>query len=188
MTWLVVGLGNPGPTYATTRHNVGCFVSDELSRRMGSSFAVHKATRAEIVSGRLADERTILGRSRGYMNVSGGPVSAIMKYFSVDLEHLIVIHDELDLPVGSLRLKVGGGDNGHNGLRSIRQSLGTGDFHRVRIGVGRPMGRQAVHDFVLKPFAAAERTEIEIVTQDAADAVESLIRHGLSRTQSDFNS
>lgn len=188
MTWLVVGLGNPGPRYATTRHNVGWFVSDELAHRMGGSFAAHRATRTETVEGRLASERVVLGRSRSFMNESGGPVSALMSYFSVEPERLLVIHDELDLPVGSLRVKTGGGDNGHNGLKSIRQSLGTGDFHRVRIGIDRPLGRQPVHDFVLKPFTSAEQTEIDIVVQEAADAVESFLTHGLERTQSQFNS
>ncbi|NLC98398.1 MAG: aminoacyl-tRNA hydrolase [Actinomycetales bacterium] len=187
MTWLIVGLGNPGPTYAATRHNVGYFVTDELSTRVGGSFALHKPSRAEVVSGRLVQEPVVLGRSRGYMNESGGPVAAIMKYFSVTPDKLIVIHDELDIPVGALRIKTGGGDNGHNGLKSIRQALGTGDFHRVRVGIGRPLGRQSVHDFVLKPFTKDERTEIDIVVQEAADAVESLIAHGLEKTQSTFN-
>ncbi|TXJ04375.1 MAG: aminoacyl-tRNA hydrolase [Aeromicrobium sp.] len=187
MTWLIVGLGNPGPAYAATRHNVGYFVTDELSTRVGGSFALHKATKAEAVSGRLVREPVVLGRSRGYMNESGGPVAALMKYYSVQPENLIVIHDELDIPVGSLRLKMGGGDNGHNGLKSIRQAIGTGDFYRVRVGIGRPPGRQEVHDFVLKPFTKNERTEIDIIVQEAADAIESLIEHGLERTQGSFN-
>mgnify|MGYP003435990318 CR=1 FL=1 len=187
MTWLIVGLGNPGSTYAATRHNVGYFVTNELSTRVGGSFALNKPTRAETVSGRLAQDKVVLGRSRGYMNESGGPVSAIMKYFSVEPENLIVVHDELDIPVGALRIKHGGGDNGHNGLKSIRQSLGTGDFYRVRVGIGRPPGRQSVHDFVLKPFTKDERTEIDLVVHDAADAVESLISQGLERTQGAFN-
>ncbi len=187
MTWLILGLGNPGSRYAATRHNVGYFVTDELSTRVGGSFALHKPSRAETVSGRLAGTRVVLGRSRGFMNESGGPTTALMKYFSVEPENLIVVHDELDIPVGALRVKSGGGDNGHNGLRSIRQSLGTGDFYRIRIGIGRPFGQQPVHDFVLKPFTKDERTEIDIVVQEAADAVESLIQHGLAPTQSAFN-
>lgn len=188
MTWLVVGLGNPGPTYAATRHNVGWFVTDELAHRTGSKFSQHKATRTELIQGRLADQPVVLGRSRGYMNESGGPVGALMKYFAVELDRLIVIHDELDLPVGALRAKRGGGDNGHNGLKSIRQVLGTGDFYRIRVGIDRPQGRQPVHDFVLKPFSKAERTEIDIVVQEAADAVETLITDGLEKTQNLFNS
>ncbi|MBA4608121.1 MULTISPECIES: aminoacyl-tRNA hydrolase [Aeromicrobium] len=188
MTWLVIGLGNPGPSYAATRHNVGYHVTDELAARMGGRFSSLKAARADIVSGLLAGERTVLGRSRAYMNESGGAVSSLMKYYDVTPERLIVIHDELDLPLGSLRCKSGGGDNGHNGLKSIRQSIGTGDFLRVRFGIGRPPGQQPVHDFVLKPFAKTERTEADIVTQEAADAVESLISVGLEKTQSAFNS
>lgn len=188
MTWLVIGLGNPGPSYAATRHNVGYHVTDELAARMGGRFSSLKAARADIVSGLLASERTVLGRSRSYMNESGGAVSTLMKYYDVTPDRLIVIHDELDLPLGSLRCKLGGGDNGHNGLKSIRQSIGTGDFLRVRFGIGRPPGQQPVHDFVLKPFAKVERTEADIVTQEAADAVESLISVGLEKTQSAFNS
>lgn len=188
MTWLVVGLGNPGSTYAATRHNVGYHVTDELAARLGGRFSALKAARADVVSGLLVGQRTVLGRSRSYMNDSGGPVSALVKYYDVEPDHLIVVHDELDLPLGSLRCKLGGGDNGHNGLKSIRQSLGTGDFLRVRFGIGRPPGQQTVHDFVLKPFAKAERVEADIVTQEAADAVESLIEVGLVATQSAFNS
>ena len=188
MTWLVVGLGTPGPTYAATRHNVGYLVTDVLAARMGGRFTKHKPSGvAEVVEGRLAGERTVLGRSRGYMNESGGPVSALLKYYDVDPEQLVVIHDELDIDFGALRLKLGGGDNGHNGLKSIRQSIGTGDFHRVRMGIGRPPGRQSVHDFVLKPFSATERKELDVNVEEAADAVESLIQQGLSATQSAFN-
>lgn len=188
MTWLVVGLGNPGPSYAATRHNVGYHVTDELAARMGGRFSSLKAARADVVSGLLSGQRAVLGRSRSYMNESGGAVSALLKYYDVTPDQLIVIHDELDLPLGSLRCKLGGGDNGHNGLKSIRQSIGTGDFLRVRFGIGRPPGQQTVHDFVLKPFAKTERTEADIVTQEAADAVESLISVGLQQTQSAFNS
>ncbi|MCL3837525.1 aminoacyl-tRNA hydrolase [Aeromicrobium duanguangcaii] len=188
MTWLVVGLGNPGSSYAATRHNVGYHVTDELAARMGGRFSSLKAARADVVSGLLSGQRAVLGRSRSYMNESGGAVSALLKYYDVAPDQLIVIHDELDLPLGSLRCKLGGGDNGHNGLKSIRQSIGTGDFLRVRFGIGRPPGQQTVHDFVLKPFAKTERTEADIVTQEAADAVESLISVGLQQTQSAFNS
>lgn len=188
MTWLVVGLGNPGPTYAATRHNVGYRVTDELAARMGGRFSSLKAARSDVVSGLLAGQRTVLGRARSYMNESGGPVAALVKYYDVPVDRLIVIHDELDLPLGSLRCKRGGGDNGHNGLKSIRQALGTGDFLRVRFGIGRPPGRQPVHDFVLKPFTKAEQVEADIVVQEAADAVESLLSVGLEKTQSAFNS
>ncbi len=187
MTWLVVGLGNPGPTYAATRHNVGYMVADVLADRMGGRFKKHSAGNADVVEGRLAGERAVLGRPRSYMNESGGPVSSLVKYFDVAPERLVVVHDELDIDFGALRLKLGGGDNGHNGLKSIRQSLGTGDFHRVRVGIGRPPGRQTVHDFVLKPYASVERKELPVYLEEAADSVESLLTRGLTETQSAFN-
>lgn len=187
MTWLIVGLGNPGPTYAATRHNIGYFVADALAERVGGGFSALKGRRADVVEGRLAGERVVLGRARSYMNESGGPVAALMKYYDVDPEHLIVIHDELDIDFGALRLKFGGGDNGHNGLKSIRQSIGTGDYYRVRAGIGRPPGRQPVHDFVLKPFSTTERKDLGVHVEEAADAIESLMTRGLALTQSDFN-
>ena len=187
MSWLVVGLGNPGPTYASTRHNVGYLVADVLAARMGASWKSHKASHAEVIEGRLAGERVVLGRCRSYMNDSGGPVSAMAKFFDVEPDHLIAIHDELDIDFGALRIKFGGGDNGHNGLKSIRQSIGTGDFYRVRVGIGRPPGRQSVHDFVLKPYSSAERKDLPTYVEEAADAIESLITQGLEATQSAFN-
>ncbi|KRC66295.1 peptidyl-tRNA hydrolase [Aeromicrobium sp. Root236] len=187
MTWLVVGLGNPGPTYASTRHNVGYLVTDVLAARTGGSWKKHKSGRADVIEGRLAGERAILGRCRSYMNESGGPVSTLAKFYDVEPDHLVVIHDELDIDYGMLRVKVGGGDNGHNGLRSIRQSLGTGDFYRVRVGIGRPPGQQSVHDFVLKPYSSAERKDLPTYVEEAADAVESLMTQGLEATQSAFN-
>lgn len=185
-TWLVVGLGNPGSSYEGTRHNAGYFVVDELARRLGARFKAHKS-RADIVEGRIASQRAVLAKPRSYMNESGGPVAALRDYFSVAPDHLIVIHDELDIDFGTLRVKLGGGDNGHNGLKSIRASIGTGDFLRVRYGIGRPPGRQAPADFVLKPFSAAERKDVEWCTVRGADAVESLITDGLERTQNTYN-
>ncbi|EFQ83757.1 aminoacyl-tRNA hydrolase [Aeromicrobium marinum DSM 15272] len=187
MTWLIAGLGNPGPAYAATRHNVGYLVTDVLAERVGGRWKSHRASRAEVVEGRLAGERVVLGRSRSYMNESGGPVKAMATFFDVEPEHLVVVHDELDIDFGQLRLKLGGGDNGHNGLKSIRGSLGTGDFHRVRVGIGRPPGQQTVHDYVLKPWSAAERKELDLNVVEAADAVESLLTRGLEATQSAFN-
>lgn len=184
---MVVGLGNPGPTYASTRHNVGYMVADVLAARMGGTWKKHKSGRADVVEGRLVGERVVLGRARSYMNESGGPVSTLTKFYDVDADHVIAIHDELDIDFGMLRVKHGGGDNGHNGLKSIRQSLGTGDFHRVRVGIGRPPGRQDVHDFVLKPYSATERKDLPTYVEEAADAIESLITVGLSQTQSSFN-
>lgn len=187
MTWLVVGLGNPGPTYSSTRHNIGYMVADVLAARMSGSWKKHKSGRADVVEGRLAGERAVLGRSRTYMNESGGPVASLAKFYDVDADHLIVIHDELDIDFGALRIKRGGGDNGHNGLKSIRQSMATGDYYRIRVGIGRPPGRQEVHDFVLKPYSSTERKDLPTYIEEAADAIESLISVGLEKTQSSFN-
>ncbi len=191
--WLVVGLGNPGPDYAGTRHNVGYLVTDELARRMGSPFRAHKSGRAEVVEGRLTPPgqpgpRVVLARPRCYMNESGGAVKALASFYKVPVDRIVAIHDELDIPFGTLRVKLGGGDNGHNGLRSLRSSLGTGDFYRVRAGVGRPPGRQDPADFVLSNYSAAERKELVFQVDRAADAVESLLEVGLERTQGQFNS
>lgn len=191
--WLVVGLGNPGPDYAGTRHNVGYLVADELARRMGSGWRKHKSGRADVVEGRLSapgvpGPRVVLARPRCYMNESGGPVKALASFYKVAPEGIVAIHDELDLPFGKLRVKLGGGDNGHNGLKSMRSSLGTGHFCRVRAGIGRPPGRQAPADFVLSNYATAERKELPFQVDLAADAVESLIEVGLDLTQSRFNS
>jgi peptidyl-tRNA hydrolase, PTH1 family len=191
--WLVVGLGNPGPTYAGHRHNIGYLVTDELASRMGSGFRAHKSGRAEVVEGRLgtpgADSpRVVLARPRGYMNEVGGPVKALATFYKVAPERIVAIHDELDIPFDTMRVKLGGGDNGHNGLRSMRASLGTGDFHRVRVGIGRPPGRQDVADFVLSNYTSAERAVLPFQVDKAADAVESLIADGLEATQQRFNS
>lgn len=186
MTWLVVGLGNPGTTYASTRHNVGYLVTDVLAGRIGARFKAHVSKRADVIEGRLAGQRAILGRSRSYMNASGGAVSTLATYYSIEPTQVVVVHDEIDLDFGRLRVKFGGGDNGHNGLKSLRQSLGTGDFYRVRVGVGRP-SRGDVHDHVLKAFTATERKELPILVEEAADAVESLLARGLEATQQAFN-
>lgn len=191
--WLVVGLGNPGPSYAGTRHNIGYMVVDELARRMGSPFRAHKSGRADVVEGRLGAPgtdapRVVLAKSRGYMNESGGPVKALATFYKVAPDRIIAIHDELDIDFGTLRVKRGGGDNGHNGLKSMRSSLGSGDFFRVRSGIGRPPGRQDVADFVLSSYSSTERKTLDLEIDTAADAVEALIADGLERTQSRFNS
>ena len=187
--WLVVGLGNPGPSYVSTRHNVGYLVTDELARRIGGAFRTHKSGRALVVEGRLSPggARVVLGRARGYMNESGGPVAALSAFYKIPAERLVVVHDELDIPFEAIRVKLGGGDNGHNGLRSIRGSLGTGDFYRVRVGVGRPPGRQSPADFVLSSYSSAERKLLPLQVARAADAVETLLTDGLAATQSAFN-
>jgi PTH1 family peptidyl-tRNA hydrolase len=191
--WLVVGLGNPGPTYAGHRHNIGYLVTDELARRMGASFRSHKSGRADVVEGRLGTQggvpgpRVVLARARGYMNESGGSAKALAAFYKVPPERIVAIHDELDLPFDTMRVKLGGGDNGHNGLRSMRSSLGTGDFHRVRVGIGRPPGRQDVADFVLSNYSSTERKAVPFQVDTAADAVESLVSAGLAATQQRFN-
>jgi len=188
--WLVVGLGNPGPSYAGHRHNIGYLVAEELADRMGAPFRAHKSGRADVIEGRLSigGPRVVLARARSYMNESGGPVKALATFYKVEPDHVIAIHDELDIGFGTLRVKLGGGDNGHNGLRSLRNSLGTGDFYRVRVGIGRPPGRQDVADFVLSNYSASEKKELRFQLIEAADAVESLITDGLEKTQSRFNS
>jgi PTH1 family peptidyl-tRNA hydrolase len=191
--WLVVGLGNPGPSYAGHRHNVGYLVVDELADRMGSRFRAHKSGRAEVVEGRMAapgtdGPRVVLAKSRTYMNESGGAVKQLATFYKVPPERIVAVHDELDLPFDTMRVKLGGGDNGHNGVRSLRAALATGDFHRVRIGIGRPPGRQDVADFVLSDYSAKERKDLPLQVVTAADAVESLVSDGLERTQGRFNS
>jgi len=180
--WLVVGLGNPGPSYADHRHNVGAMVVDLLAGRVGARWRAHKS-RADVVEGRLGGSPVVLAKPRSYMNDSGGAVVSVRDYYDVPLERVVVVHDELDLPFETLRLKAGGGDNGHNGLRSLRRSLGSGEFLRLRVGIGRPPGRMDPADFVLKPFTAAERRELPLVLDRAGDAVELLVREGLAATQ-----
>lgn len=184
--WLVAGLGNPGPAYAGNRHNAGHLVADVLAARMGGRFKAHKG-RAEIVEGRLAGARAVVMKPRSYMNASGGPVASVRGFFPVPVERVVVVHDELDIPYGTLRLKLGGGDNGHNGLRSVTASLGTRDYLRVRFGIGRPPGRMDPADFVLRDFSPTERKELPAYVERAADAVESLISDGLAATQNAFH-
>lgn len=179
-------MGNPGPTYAGNRHNVGFMVADLLAGRMGGRFKAHRG-RADVIEGRLAGQRAVLAKPKCYMNDSGGPVVAIRGFFKVPVERLLVIHDELDIPYGSVRLKLGGGDNGHNGLRSVTKSLGTRDYQRVRFGIGRPPGRQDPADFVLKDFTAAERRELPFHLDRAVGAVETLLAEGLAVAQNAFH-
>ncbi|UHJ54053.1 aminoacyl-tRNA hydrolase [Mycolicibacterium fortuitum] len=180
---LVVGLGNPGPAYAKTRHNVGFMVADILAARIGSAFKVHKKSGAEVITGRLAGAPVVLAKLRCYMNESGRQVGPLAKFYSVPPGRIVVIHDELDIDFGRIRLKVGGGEGGHNGLRSVASALGSKDFQRVRIGVGRPPGRKDPAAFVLEAFTAAERTELPTICEQAADATELLIAQGLEPAQ-----
>jgi len=180
---LVVGLGNPGPQYATTRHNVGFMVADLLAARMGAAFKVHKKSGAEIVTGRLGHKPVVLAKPRTYMNESGRQVGPLAKFYSVSPADVIVVHDELDIDFGQIRLKLGGGEGGHNGLRSVANALGTKDFQRVRIGIGRPPGRKDPAAFVLENFSATERPEVPTLCELAADACELLIESGLEPAQ-----
>ncbi|MGW3244299.1 aminoacyl-tRNA hydrolase [Streptomyces sp. NPDC001070] len=183
--WLVAGLGNPGPEYAGNRHNIGFMVADLLADRIGGRFKAHK-TRSQVVEGRISGRRVVLAKPMTYMNLSGGPVTALRDFYKVPLGNIIAVHDELDIDYATLRLKKGGGDNGHNGLKSITKSLGP-DYLRVRCGIGRPPGRMQVADFVLKDFSSAERKELEWFVDRAADAVESLVCEGLERAQGTYN-
>ena len=184
---LVVGLGNPGPDYAATRHNIGFRVVDLLATRAGGGrFSKHRSN-ADVLEGRLAGRRVVLAKPRTYMNVSGGPVANLAKYFSVPVEDIVVVHDELDLGFGVIRLKRGGGEGGHNGLRSITSSIGTRDYLRVRFGIGRPPGRQDPADYVLKRFGGAEAKELDLAVDLAADAVEALLADGLEPAQNRFH-
>jgi len=191
--WLVVGLGNPGPAYAGNRHNIGQMVTSELARRGSASFSAHRARarvadlRLGVLPGGAPGPHVVLAEPLTYMNVSGGPVAGLLKYVDVPVERIIVVHDELDLPFASVRLKAGGGEGGHNGLRSISASLGSKDYVRVRVGVGRPPGRMDTADFVLKDFSTTEKREVPWLVDAAADAVEMIVQQGLQAAQLRFH-
>ena len=187
--WLIVGLGNPGPEYEKTRHNIGQMVLDELAKEVGGSFKKHSKASAVVVEGRLGfgGPKAVLMKSLGYMNTSGGPVSAIAKFYGIDPDHIIVVHDELDIPFDTIKLKIGGGDGGHNGLRDITKALGTKDYYRVRTGIGRPPGRMDTADFVLKPFSSTEAKDLPFLISNAADATMMLVKEGLLATQQRYH-
>ena len=193
-TWLIVGLGNPGPSYAGNRHNVGAMVVDELAARAGATLRSHKARavaseiRIGTLPGGAPGPRAVIARPLSYMNDSGGPVAGLLSFFKIPVEHLVVVHDELDIPFADVRLKRGGGEGGHNGLKSITKSVGTRDYLRVRVGIGRPPGRMDAAAFVLKDFSGIERTELPFLLGDGADAVEKLVTEGLEATQQAFHS
>lgn len=183
-TWLVVGLGNPGPQYENTRHNVGQIVVAELAARRGETLRAHKANARVAESWlRPGAAKLVLATPNSYMNVSGGPVSQLARFYDVPPERIVLIHDELDIPFDTIKLKVGGGHGGHNGIRDVAKALDTPDFPRVRVGIGRPPGRQDPADWVLNPFSASERTQLPILLSDAADAVELLVGEGLLAAQ-----
>jgi len=185
--WVVVGLGNPGPGYAGNRHNVGAMVLDELASRLGGRFKAGVRGRADVLEGHLAGNRVVLAKPRSYMNESGGPVSSVLGFYKVPVEQLLVVHDELDIPFDTLRIKVGGGHGGHNGLRSIDSSTGSKGYARVRVGIGRPPGRMDPADFVLRDFSPTERKELPFVLDRAADAVEAVISSGVEAAQNAFH-
>jgi PTH1 family peptidyl-tRNA hydrolase len=191
MTWLVVGLGNPGDQYAATRHNIGQMVIDELARRHSVKFSSHKS-RTDIAAFKLGvgidAHSVIIGKSKSYMNETGGPVKALANFYSIEPTKIIALHDELDIPFAAIRTKLAGGDNGHNGLKSMTSSFGTPDYYRIRLGIGRPMGQQDPADFVLKAFSKVEQKDLPEFIDRGADVVESLITKGLEATQSAFNS
>ena len=182
--WLVIGLGNPGPDYEKTRHNIGHFVVDSLSG--SQKFTAHKS-RMEISEVKFGSEILVLAKSRGFMNETGGPAKALIDFYKIPIEKTIVIHDELDIDFAKIRVKQGGGDNGHNGLKSLTQSLTGSDYFRVRVGIGRPVGHLDAADFVLQNFSNIEKKSLQDLIMKAGDAVESLMRNGLERTQQDFN-
>ena len=184
--WLIAGLGNPGPDYAGHRHNAGFMVANVLAERIGARFRTGRF-QAAVGEGRLAGHPVTVAKPLTYMNLSGGPVSRLGKFYKLPPAQLVVVHDELDIPFGAIRLKLGGGDNGHNGLRSISSSLGTREYYRVRFGIGRPPGRMDPAAFVLRDFSAAERKELPLLLDRAADAVEVLLSEGLAAAQNIFH-
>lgn len=188
-TWLIAGLGNPGPGYSGNRHNVGQMVLDVLGARLGGKFGTSKA-RAVVLDGRLGigGPKLILAKPLTYMNLTGGPVSQLAKFYGIEPDHVVVVHDEIDIPFNTIKVKIGGGEGGHNGLRDISKALGTKEYLRVRVGVGRPPGRQEAADYVLKDFSSTEKKDLPILLEEAADAVESVVLDGLLTAQQKFHS
>jgi PTH1 family peptidyl-tRNA hydrolase len=187
MAWLIAGLGNPDDRYARTRHNIGRMVADELARAGGDRFRKVRFLPVESAEIRVGDERVLLARSTRYMNESGQSYASLAKKRGIEPDHVIAVHDELDIPAGTIRIKQGGGNSGHNGLRSLDQALRTADYPRVRVGIGRPPGRQDPADFVLQPVGTREEADLELLVGHAADAVRALITDGLERAQDRFN-
>lgn len=187
--WLVVGLGNPGREYAGNRHNVGFMVAELLAVRLGARFGRYKRVVADVAEGRIGfgGPKVVLLKPQTYMNLSGGPVAALAQFHKIPADRVIAVHDELDIPYGQLRVKLGGGEGGHNGLRSMSKSLGTKDYARVRFGIGRPPGRQDPADYVLSDFGTAERKELEFLVDRAADMVESVVTKGVEPTQNAYH-
>lgn len=186
-TWLVVGLGNPGPGYSRNRHNIGYMVVEELASRLGATFKTHKA-KALVATGRLAmgGHKLILAKPTVFMNLNGGPTAALAKFYNLPAANVIAVHDEIDIPFDTVKVKIGGGEGGHNGLRDISRTLGTKDYYRVRAGVGRPPGRADAASHVLRDFSTAENKTLPFLIDNAADAVELLVAEGLLAAQGRF--
>jgi PTH1 family peptidyl-tRNA hydrolase len=184
--WVIAGLGNPGAEYAGNRHNAGYMVADVLAARMGAAFKRDRSG-AAVAVGRLAGVPVTVGKPRSYMNCSGAPVAALRSFYKVPAQRVLVVHDELDVPFGAIRLKLGGGDNGHNGLRSVSAALATRDYYRARLGIGRPPGRMDPAAFVLRDFSITERKQLSVLIERSADAVEALLRNGLEAAQNEFH-
>jgi PTH1 family peptidyl-tRNA hydrolase len=187
--FLVVGLGNPGREYARNRHNVGFLVADLVADRIGAKFSRHKRAVAEVAEGRLGigGPRVVVAKPLTYMNLSGGPVAGLAQFYKIPPSRIVAVHDELDVPFGEVRAKVGGGEGGHNGLRSMSRSLATKDYNRVRFGIGRPPGRQDPADFVLSDFSAAERKELEFLVDRSADVTEAVVARGVEWAQNAYH-
>lgn len=187
MAWLVAGLGNPGDRYASSRHNVGRMVVENLAEGAGERFRKVRFLPVETAEIRVGDDRVVLARSSRFMNESGPSYASLARKQGIDTSELIAVHDELDIPAGTIRVKLGGGNGGHNGLRSLDQALRTNQYLRVRVGIGRPPGRMDPADFVLRPVASRDEADLAILVDHAAQAVRSLITGGLERTQDRFN-
>ncbi len=189
--WLVVGLGNPGPGYAGNRHNVGNMVVAELASRLSVTFKSSRSN-ALVAEGRAGTDpsngvRFVLAKPLSFMNLSGGPTAALLKYYKLDVSRLIVVHDELDIPFDTLRLKIGGGSAGNNGVKDVTAALGTPDYIRVRVGIGRPPGRMDAASYVLQNFSGTERETVPNLISEAADAVELIAAEGLTAAQLKFH-
>jgi len=181
--WLVIGLGNSGSEYKSTRHNVGAMVIEQVITDLGEKLTHSKKVSSDVCETRIGTHRVVLATLRSYMNESGGPTSKLMNFYKIEPENLVVLHDELDLPFGEIRIKMGGGDNGHNGLKSIRASIDSGEFVRLRLGIGRPPATIDPSDFVLKPFNFFEKSQMNDYLQFASKALSDIVSQGVDQAQ-----
>lgn len=187
--WLVVGLGNPGGEYARNRHNAGFLVADLLARRVGAKFGRARRAATEVAEGflRPGGPKVVIAKPTTYMNLLGTPTASLAAFYKIPAARIVAVHDDLDLDFGTVRAKIGGGEGGHNGLRSMSKFLGTKDYARVRFGIGRPPGRMDPADYVLSDFSAAERKELDFLVDRAADMVESVVEIGVEPTQNRYH-